>query len=1010
MTGTTALNGGSVSTTGGQTYTGAVTLGADATLTDTGAGIDFVSTVDGGANLTAIAASGTVTFGGAVGSTTPLVSVAAEADQLNIDGNITATGNIFLQGGPSGIGFGSLTLDSTGSGTVSLEANPAAIVGTALTVDAGTFEYAPFSESTILRLNSGGVSALLGRTTTLDVSTIRIGAVTEPGTGLTIRAGGITVDQTGFSVGTAGLELDAAQVGGLSGNIGIGGAVTAGSLTANAAGTITLDDSSAVPLVSTSGGQTYNGAVSLAADATLQDTGTGIDFKSTVDGAQNLAITGNAEFDGAVGGTTPLASLSVSASTELNGGSVSTSGNQTYSGAVTLTSDNTLTSSSGLVDFQSTVEGAQNLTVTGNAEFDGEVGTGTALTSLSVSGTTDINTDSISTTGDQTYTGAVTVGENSTLTSTSGTIDFKSTVDPATYGNQSLTLSAATVTFEGTVGNADPLSTLSVTATDAINLDGTHITTQGGQTYDGPVVLGIDTILSDTIASGVTFESTLDGGYTLTSGTSGLTTFDGVVGGITPLAELTVNGTAKLDSSAITTTGSQFYTGAVTLAADTTLTGGIYFESTLDGAHALTVSGDAEFDDVVGGTTPLASISVSGATSITTAAISTSGNQTYSGAVTLDADTTLTSGTGLVDFGSTLNGQQALTVTGNAEFDGVVGGTTPLASINVSGNTTINTSAITTTGDQLYNTVTLAADATLEATGSAELEFNAIDGAHALTVLGPDSLIGFDGTIGGTTPLSSLTAEGAYIGVEADVTSSGNVFLQGTQSNGAEFANDPTIQSTGLSGTVSVQVDLFSAPTGVTFQANTFEYAPYTSGTALTLGASGPLAGATLDVNNLRFGAVSIPGAGGLTTTAGDITISGFDAGGINVELDSNGAITQTGALTNVGTLSGNAASVDLENAGNTLIALGTWYSSGDFKLTDDAALAVNGDITAGYTNTTGDLTLTTLGAANGITLNGNLTAMSGHSQTVTLDWPPASPRPAASSRPTSSPRPRRAT
>ena len=509
VSGTTDLNGGAVSTTGGQTYTGAVTVSADTTLTDTGAGIDFVSTVDGGANLTAIAASGTVTFGGAVGSTTPLVSVAAEADQLNIDGNITATGNIFLQGGPSGIGFGSLTLNSTGSGTVSLEANPAAIVGTALTVDAGTFEYAPFSESTILRLNSGGVSALLGLTTTLDVSTIRIGAVTEPGTGLTIRAGGITVDQTGFSVGTAGLELDAAQVGGLSGNIGIGGAVTAGSLTANAAGTITLDDSSAVPLVSTTGGQTYNGAVSLAADATLQDTGTGIDFKSTVDGAQNLAITGNAEFDGAVGGTTPLASLSVSASTELNGGSVSTSGNQTYSGAVTLTSDNTLTSSSGLVDFQSTVDGAQNLTVTGNAEFDGEVGTGTTLTSLSVSGTTDINIDSISTTGDQTYIGAVTVGENSTLTSTSGTIDFKSTVDPATYGNQSLTLSAATVTFEGTVGNADPLSTLSVTATDAINLDGTHITTQGGQTYDGPVVLGIDTILSDTIASGVTFESTL---------------------------------------------------------------------------------------------------------------------------------------------------------------------------------------------------------------------------------------------------------------------------------------------------------------------------------------------------------------------------------------------------------------------------------------------------------------------------------------------------------------------
>ena len=38
--GTTEINGGSVDTTGNQTYNDAVELGADATLTSTGAGTD----------------------------------------------------------------------------------------------------------------------------------------------------------------------------------------------------------------------------------------------------------------------------------------------------------------------------------------------------------------------------------------------------------------------------------------------------------------------------------------------------------------------------------------------------------------------------------------------------------------------------------------------------------------------------------------------------------------------------------------------------------------------------------------------------------------------------------------------------------------------------------------------------------------------------------------------------------------------------------------------------------
>ena len=98
------------------------------------------------------------------------------------------------------------------------------------------------------------------------------------------------------------------------------------------------------------GRQTYNGAVSLGANATL--TGSSVTFDNTVDSAnstmQSLTITGNAIFDGNVGGVNPLNTLSVNAgnpTTLFN--DVTTSGNQTYSGSVTLGQSSTLDSTNG---------------------------------------------------------------------------------------------------------------------------------------------------------------------------------------------------------------------------------------------------------------------------------------------------------------------------------------------------------------------------------------------------------------------------------------------------------------------------------------------------------------------------------------------------------------------------------------------------------------------------------------------------------------------------------------
>ena len=64
--------------------------------------------------------------------------------------------------------------------------------------------------------------------------------------------------------------------------------------------------------------------------------------------------------------------------------------------------------------------GTRSLTITGNAVFgDDATDTITGVNALSVSGTTSINTNTITTAGTQTYTGAVTLGNSTTLTTTS---------------------------------------------------------------------------------------------------------------------------------------------------------------------------------------------------------------------------------------------------------------------------------------------------------------------------------------------------------------------------------------------------------------------------------------------------------------------------------------------------------------------------------------------------------------------------------------------------------------
>ena len=320
--------------------------------------------------------------------------------------------------------------------------------------------------------------------------------------------------------------------------------------------------------ITTTGAQTFDGAVTVASNATLTAGSTSlIYFKKTVTGSNPLTIsTANSQFDGAV---TNLASLTTAASTSFNANinnvgtlstakanincaSVSTTGTQSYGGAVTVQTNTAFNASAGqLINFQNTVTGSgsplpQVTILNANSQFDGTVSNLTSLTTaasasfnanISSLGTlstvaANINCASVSTSGNQTYSEAVTLGTNTSLTS-SANILFDSTVTGAYTLNLNQALSTTfnapvqltgltdstthtgTVTFNagGNISNATSFNTTALltfgndssdTITFGSDPDYANLTHTAGPTSITGTVVGADITLGDTSGGPVT--------------------------------------------------------------------------------------------------------------------------------------------------------------------------------------------------------------------------------------------------------------------------------------------------------------------------------------------------------------------------------------------------------------------------------------------------------------------------------------------------------------------------
>ena len=977
LAGTTTVTG----STGSDTITfGGTVNGGNALTVNTSGATSFASTVGTTTALSSLTVSGATTLGSSATS----IKTSAGAGVVFV-GAVTLGGNITVTDGAAG---DPVTFDNTvmGSGTLAVS------TGTT-TFDAGVSVGALTLQAASLAVSNGSIATTAGQTYS--------GAVTLAANTTLVDSGGSAIDFGGTVNGADALTISTSGTTSFGGTVGASTKLT--SLTLS--GAASFGSSASGISTSGSGGQDYLGAVTLGAANTTMSPGAanGVTFGSTVSGTGTLTVsTGTVTFDAGVA----VGALSLqAASYALSSGSVATTAGQTYSGALTLASNTTLVDSGGVgIDFANTVNSAggtaEALFVnanTGPISFAGTVGATTALGSLTLdsSGTTTLGSgitaasvatdapgtlvlkgSTITTSAGQTYGDPATLSTGAILLTDTGAsgVTFGSTVN----GGEVLTINAASgpTSFANTVGATSALTSLTVSGTTTLGSSATSIKTSAGAgvVFIGAVTLGGNTTVTDGLAADpVTFESTIAGLGTLAVST-GTTILDaGVSVGALSLQAASL----AVSTGSIATTAGQIYSGAVTLAANTTLvdsggtgisfasavnsvtgtaqtlfvnagTGPISFASTIGATHSLAaITLDSGATTTLAGSVTAASVATNagGTVMLSSPTVTTSAGQSYSDPVILGAGSILLtdSGSNGIVFGATLDGAGALTVnavSGPTSFANTIGATTPLTSLTVSGTTTLGTgaSSVTTSGLQHYiGAVMLGAPATTLSTTNALVTL--------ANVTGPGDALTVSSGAGGVT-LNGVTAGALTLATTGAETLNPGTYAVGTDGSATDFASAGGVKLNGAM-TVDDAVTFGSGTSAVTLTANTAIMAG-SSADAVTF--AGTVNGAFGLVVNAP-GTTSFASSVGTTTALRSLTVSGGAALGVNAS-----AITTSGVQDYQGAVTIAAGATTLKTT-NALITLGDVSAAG-------GALTItsgNGGVTLNGM-TAGGLTLSTTG------------------------------------------------
>ncbi|MEO8063936.1 MAG: YDG domain-containing protein [Pseudomonadota bacterium] len=804
----TALTLPQMGIAGAQTYTsgGGITLTAGVTSTAAGA-INFMSPVTLGADLSIQSSNSAINFAGTLAGGTNQLTVNAGTGAVAFHGAVSALGNTgdasaALQITSSGASFDSTLSANNGlaitgpvvfSDTVTLSDGNAASVFTGLVtlgraggMNLSGYDGMTFNGGVLLQ---NGAATINSNNSALAFQTA--GSVSGP-YALTLNSGTASL----IGLDRMGANLTSLSVTALSPTIPSGGVTIAGSqsYTATAGSVITLSGN----VTSTAAGTiSFNSPVTVGAGSIVTTVDSDVLFAGTVNGNSDLTVsagTGATTFNGAVGAVAALgdgtgAALTVSGTGATTFGStLQTRSGITLGGAVNFTNNVTLGDGTVGSTFAglATSGGSSGNSISG---FDGlAFNGGLAVVGGAVSVASNGSTLQLG--------GPVTGAQILTLNALAGGAGTISGLDQIGFASTltGLNLTAQTLSLPGS--GLAVAGAMNFTAAGGITLNGAVGNSSGPATgaisFNGPVNLATGAIAVTTANAAVNFNGTVNGAQTLTvNAGSGVTTFGGAIGAVTALTSLTTDagGSTALNGGSIRTTGAQTYNDAVTLGADSTLSGvGVQFLGTLNGARALVVndSGATVFGGLVGGSTALTSITTDapGTVAVNTTAVTTTAAQTYNENMTLGANVAF-NGIGLNFAG--IDGAHTLSVnagSGAANFNGAIGAATPLTSIAATGNT-LAVAAATTSGTQAYTAsggvtlngnltttgndititgqTTLGADATLASNGGNVVFAGApstINGAHFLTLTAGAGDVVLGGVVGGITRLTGINASG----------------------------------------------------------------------------------------------------------------------------------------------------------------------------------------------------------------------------------------------------------
>ena len=604
--------------------------------------------------------SGTNTYSGTTinGGT---LKVSADANLGTAPGS-TDTDNIILGGG---------TLNTTASFTLNTNRGITLTGNSSINVNSSTtLTYAGViadNASTYNITKSGSGSLALSGTHTYDGdTTISAGTIVLTGALNTLTdlvvASGATFD---LQVPHTFASLD------LDGTI----SRSAGTSTLTISGTSAMGGS-----VTTSGEQIYTGAVTLTSATTIATNSAKVTFTSTINSegseTNNLTVTASeTEFNGIIGGLrtigvmdingildlnntiTAATSIDVSSTSDL-GASVTTSSTQTYRGAVIISVNSTLTTTNSQITFSSTLDSdtgqSRNLTTstgTSEVEFNAAVGGTdglgvmdingvldlntviTSATSIDVSGTSDFGA-SVTTSGAQLYQDDVIISADVTFTTTNGNVTFGGTV------NSYYTSGTPTVKFYDNSNASGLLYTLTGTLSAVQNGGSCTFCNWGFN----------DRLTSFTLTAGGYLTLYQHGGL---GGWSQV--FDNSSGSSTVTYNLPYGSALNNDASSMTLSGGSASGDNYDLTVVTGNNNTVNFQDTVGGTHALAnlnITGVLNLDAAISD----ASVLVVSSTSNLGHNVTTSGNQIYTGAVTISNDITLTTTDSNITFSSTVDG------------------------------------------------------------------------------------------------------------------------------------------------------------------------------------------------------------------------------------------------------------------------------------------------------------------------------------------------------------------